>query len=99
MIDPARDGVTWATFGHLYESFYVYQYTTGIAGAHALARKVLSGDPQAAENYLNFLRSGHSLYPLDALKLAGVDLSAPEPIETAFEVLESYIEELERLTA
>jgi oligoendopeptidase F len=96
-IDPARDGITWATFGHLYEPFYVYQYTTGIAGAHALARKVLSGDPQAAENYLNFLRAGHSLYPLDALKLAGVDLSTPEPVETTFAVLEGYIEHLERL--
>lgn len=96
-IDPARDGITWATFGHLYEPFYVYQYTTGIAGAHALARKVLSGEPQAAERYLDFLRAGHSLYPLDALKLAGVDLSTPEPVATAFEVLEDYIAQLEQL--
>lgn len=98
-LDPARDGITWATFGHLYEPFYVYQYTTGIAGAHALAHKVLSGDPQAAENYLNFLRAGHSLHPLDALKLAGVDLSTPEPVETTFGMLEEYIERLERLLA
>jgi oligoendopeptidase F len=97
VVDPARDGITWATFGHLYEPFYVYQYTTGIAGAHVLARKVLSGEPQAAENYLNFLRAGHSLYPLEALKHAGVDLSTPEPIETTFAVLQSYIEELEQL--
>jgi len=96
-VDPARDGITWATFGHLYEPFYVYQYTTGIAGAHALARRVLSGDPRAAENYLNFLRAGHSLYPLEALKLAGVDLSTPEPVETTFAVLEGYIAQLERL--
>lgn len=96
-IDPARDGITWATFGHLYEPFYVYQYTTGIAGAHALAHNVLSGDPQAVSRYLNFLRSGHSLYPLDALLQAGVDLRTPEPLETTFAVLESYIEQLERL--
>ncbi len=98
-LDPARDGNTWATFGHLYQPYYVYQYTTGIAGAHALARKVLSGDPQAAENYRNFLRAGHSLYPLDALKLAGVDLTTPEPVETTFGMLEGYIEQLERLLA
>lgn len=98
-VDRARDGITWATFDHLYEPFYVYQYTTGIAGAHALARKVLSGDPQAVENYLSFLRAGHSLYPLDALKLAGVDLSTPEPVETAFEVLAGYVEQLEQLTS
>lgn len=98
-LDRARDGITWATFGHLYEPFYVYQYTTGIAGAHALAHKVLSGDPRAAENYLSFLRAGHSLYPLDALKLAGVDLSTPEPVETTFGMLEEYITRLERLLA
>lgn len=98
-LDAARDGITWATFGHLYEPFYVYQYTTGIAGAHALAHKVLSGDPQAAEHYLDFLRAGHSQYPLDALKLAGVDLSTPEPVEMAFQVLAGYIERLERLLA
>lgn len=98
-IDPDRDGITWATFGHLYEPFYVYQYTTGIAGAHALAHKVLSGGPQAAETYLEFLRSGHSQYPLAALKQAGVDLSTPEPIDTTFAILEGYIEQLERLMA
>lgn len=98
-LDPARDGITWATFGHLYEPFYVYQYTTGIAGAHALARKVLSGNPQAVEHYLSFLRAGNSLDALDALKLAGVDLSTPEPVETTFEVLEGYIAQLERLLA
>jgi len=97
-VDPARDGITWATFEHLYAPFYVYQYTTGIAGAHALARKVLSGNPQAEENYLSFLRAGHSVYPLEALKLAGVDLSTPEPVETTFEVLEGYITQLEQLT-
>ena len=98
-IDPTRDGIAWATFEHLYEPFYVYQYMTGIAGAHTLARKMLSGDSQAVASYLNFLRAGHSVYPLDALKLAGVDLSTPEPIETTFEVLEGYIEQLEVLMA
>jgi oligoendopeptidase F len=98
-VDAARDGITWATFGHLYEPFYVFQYTTGIAGAHVLAHKVLSGDPQAAERYLTFLRAGHSLYPLEALKLAGVDLSTSEPLETTFSVLEGYIERLEQLLA
>lgn len=98
-VDRERDGITWATFGHLYEPFYVYQYTTGIAGAHALAHRVLSGDSEAAGRYLAFLRSGDSLYPLDALKLAGVDLSSPEPVETTFGILEGYVERLERLLA
>ena len=54
-LDRERVGITWAQFGHLYEPFYVYQYATGISGAHALARGVLDGEPGAAERYLEFL--------------------------------------------
>ena len=70
-VDRARVGITWAEFGHLYEPFYVYQYATGISGAHALARGVLDGDDGAAGRYLEFLSAGDSLYPLDALRARG----------------------------
>jgi len=72
-MDRDRVGITWAQFGHLYANFYVFQYTTGISAANTLAEKVLTGGPAAAENYLAFLKAGSSLYPIDALKVAGVD--------------------------
>lgn len=97
--DRERTGITWATFGHLYQDYYVYQYSTGISGAHALARRVLSGVQDAAEDYLRFLRAGSSLYPLDALRLAGVDMSSPQPVEETFEVLAQMVDRLEELTA
>ena len=97
--DRDRTGITWATFGHLYQDYYVFQYSTGISGAHALARRVLSGGPSAAEEYLSFLSAGSSLYPLDALKLAGVDMSTPEPVEETFEILAQMVDRLEELTA
>lgn len=97
-VDRDRVGITWAEFSsHLYANFYVYQYATGISGAHALARGVLAGEPDAATNYLKFLSSGSSLYPLDALKLAGVDLSSPQAVEETFKVLEGYVDRLETL--
>jgi oligoendopeptidase F len=96
--DRARTGITWATFGHLFQDYYVFQYATGLSGAHALARRVLSGAPNAAEDYLKFLSAGNSLYPLDALKLAGVDLSTPEPVEETFEILAQMVDRLEKLT-
>jgi oligoendopeptidase F len=95
--DRERDGITWATFGHLYRAYYTFLYATGIAGAHALANRVLTGGPDAAKDYLSFLKAGGSLYPIDALKLAGVDLSTPEPVEAAFGVLADYVERLEQL--
>jgi len=97
--DRERVGITWAQFGHLYVDYYVFQYATGISGAHAIARRILSGEPGAAQDHINFLKAGGSLYPVDALKLAGVDLTRPEPVEAAFEVLAGYVDRLEKLTA
>lgn len=100
-LDRERIGVTWAQFLHMYMNFYVYQYATGISAAHALSRPILTGDAAAAadavERYLDFLKSGGSRYPLDALKTAGVDMTSPEPVEAAFEVLAGLVERLEGL--
>ncbi|MCO5192030.1 MAG: oligoendopeptidase F [Anaerolineae bacterium] len=92
-------GITWAQFGHMYSNFYVYQYATGIAGAHALAHGVLAGEPGAAGRYLDFLKAGSSGYPLDVLRTAGVDLTAPEPVEQAFTVLSDLVDKLEQLVS
>ena len=95
--DRDRIGVTWAQFAHMYLNFYVYQYTTGISGAHALAKPILAGDSDAAERYLGFLKAGGSRYPVDNLKQAGVDLTSPEPVESAFAYLAGLVDKLEAL--
>ncbi|WP_395139588.1 oligoendopeptidase F [Armatimonas sp.] len=96
--DWQRVGSTWMQFStHLYSNFYVYQYATGISGAHALAERVLREGQPAAEAYLGFLKAGGSLYPLDALKNAGVDLSSPDPVEAAFATMAGYVDRLEGL--
>jgi oligoendopeptidase F len=98
--DRQREGISWATFIHLYIDYYVYQYATGISGANALAKRILSGDePGAVDAYLDFLKAGSSLYPLDALKLAGVDLTTPEAVEVTFGVLGEMVDRLESLVA
>jgi oligoendopeptidase F len=97
--DRDRSGITWATFGHLYADYYVYQYATGISAAHALARPIVAGQPGTAEAYLNFLKTGSSVYPIDALQAAGVDMTQPAAVEAAFEVLAGYVTQLEELFA
>jgi oligoendopeptidase F len=97
--DPARLGMLWAQFPHLYMDYYVFQYATGIAAAHTLAADVVAGVPGAAERYLDFLKTGGSRYPLDALAVAGVDMTSRAPLDTAFEVLAGYVERLDRLLA
>jgi oligoendopeptidase F len=95
--DHERIGITWAQFGHMYMNFYVYQYATGISGAHALVDGVLAGKEGAVDRYLDFLRAGGSVYPLEALQTAGVDLTNPVPVEKAFDVLADIVERLEDL--
>lgn len=98
-VDRARVGNTWAQFStHMYANFYVYQYATGIAGAHALAAPILAGAPGAAERYIEqFLKAGGSRLPLETLRQAGVDLASPAPVEQTFAVLAGYVERLEQL--
>ncbi len=76
---------------------YIYQYATGLSGAHALSRRILSGEAGAVDDYLHFLRAGGSVYPLDALKMAGVDLTAPQAVEETFDVLSGMVDKLEAL--
>jgi len=96
-VDRSRVGITWATFSHLYADYYVYQYATGISGAHALSKRILSGQDGAVDDYLSFLKSGGSMYPLDALKMAGVDLTSPQPVKETFSVLSGMVDRLEQL--
>jgi oligoendopeptidase F len=96
-IDKERLGAGWMNFSHLYSPFYVYQYATGIAAANALAREVLEQGEIAAKRYMEFLKAGDSLYPLEALKIAGIDMTRPEPLERGFAVLKGMVDEFEAL--
>jgi oligoendopeptidase F len=97
-LDRERVGITWAQFHtHLYARFYVFMYATGIAGAHAVARRLSDGAPGAADAYLAFLREGGRTPPLEALRRAGVDLASPEPVEEGFRVLAGHVDRFEAL--
>jgi oligoendopeptidase F len=87
----------WSNISHFYYDFYVYQYSTGIAAATALAEIVLNGGPTERQQYLDFLKSGGSRYPLDTLKDAGVDLTTPEPIQVAIDKFDAVAGEMETI--
>lgn len=89
--------IEWARIPHFYSNFYVYQYATGISAALTLADRVLNGGNEEKENYLNFLKSGGSKYPIDLLKTAGVNMLSPEPVEKAIHYFDMLIGEMNRL--
>ncbi|MGD6843867.1 oligoendopeptidase F [Bacillus infantis] len=86
----------WSRIPHFYRPFYVYKYATGFASAIHLATKILEGDKQTLESYIEFLKSGSSDYPLELLKKTGVDLTSPEPIENSLKKFGELVEELEK---
>jgi len=84
---------------HFYNAFYVYKYATGVSAALALADRVLSGGAKEKEDYFSFLRSGGSRFPIDALKVAGVDMGLPEPVNAACDIFCGLVDELEKLVS
>ncbi len=87
----------WARIPHFYNAFYVYKYATGYSAATALSGKILSEGKPAAERYIDFLKTGESDYPIELLKIAGVDMSSPTPVQKAMERFESILDEFESL--
>ncbi len=87
----------WARIPHFYRSFYVYQYATGYSAATAISQKILKEGALARDAYREFLKTGDSDYPVELLKIAGVDMSAKEPVILAMETFKKLVEELEEL--
>ena len=82
---------------HFYRAFYVYKYATGLSAAVALSQQLFEGGDSARDKYLRFLQSGGSKFPIDSLKLAGVDMSKPEPVAETLGKLDEMIKELENI--
>ncbi len=87
----------WERIPHFFYNFYVFQYATGFSAAVAIANKILTEGQSAVDNYLRFLSSGCSQDPISLLKIAGVDMAAPQPIEDALSLFDSLIDELDEL--
>lgn len=86
--------VEWARIPHFYNAFYVYQYATGFSSAVAIAGRIADGGDPA--DYLKFLTTGGSDYPLEELKIAGVDLTKPETVTSAMKVFAETIDDMEK---
>ena len=82
---------------HFYSAFYVYKYATGISAALALAKRVTSGGDKEREDYFAFLKSGGSRYPIESLKVAGVDMESTEPVQKACDTFREIVQQLKKM--
>lgn len=97
MISDPEIAVEWARIPHFYYNFYVYQYATGFSAAVAIARNILNNGAPAVEAYKQFLCGGCTKSPVELLKMAGVNLESPKPIQDALDVLGEILDEMETL--
>lgn len=82
---------------HFYSAFYVYKYATGISASLALAHRVVNGGDAEREDYFKFLKSGGSRYPIESLKIAGVDMESTEPVQAACDEFKKIVDQLKEL--
>lgn len=87
----------WARIPHFYNAFYVYKYATGYSAATAISSKILEEGAPARDAYIEFLKTGESDHPIELLKLAGVDMSSPQPIQQAMETFTALVDQFEAL--
>lgn len=91
MVSDPEIAWEWARIPHFYTPFYVYQYATGFSAAIAIAEKIRNQEPGAVENYKRFLSGGSSMTPIELLRLCGVDMESPKPIQAALDVFAQYL--------
>ena len=93
------DGIAleWARIPHFFYNYYVFQYATGFSAAVAIANKILEEGEPAVKAYKKFLSGGDSTDPISLLKIAGVDMSTPDPVNSALKLFGELIDEMEEL--
>ena len=97
MISDEEIAYEWSKVPHFYYNFYVYQYATSFSASVAIAKRILKEGAPAVEQYKKFLSGGCSMPPVELLKIAGVNMETPEPIQAAMEAFEEILEQLEQL--
>ena len=97
MVSDEGIALEWARVPHFFYNYYVFQYATGFSAAVAIANRILSMGESAVEDYKRFLSGGSSADPISLLKIAGVDMSSPEPVNSALQLFGELVDEMEQL--
>jgi oligoendopeptidase F len=97
MVIDVEEQCTWARIPHFYYNFYVFQYATGFSASEILLQKILENGKESVDKYLNFLKSGSSDYPMNILRVAGVNMNSPAPIRAVTKKMDTLLDEMESL--
>ena len=97
MVSDEEIAYEWMRIPHFYSNFYVYKYATGFCASSILAKRVIKEEEGARENYIKFLKDGAKHFPIEQLKIAGVNMSNPETVNQSLEIFNELVEILENM--
>ena len=97
MVSDPQIALEWTRIPHFFYNYYVFQYATGFSAAVAIADRILTLGEPAVADYKKFLSGGSSTDPIGLLKIAGVDMSSPAPVNAALKLFGELVDELEKL--
>ncbi|MBR0510624.1 MAG: oligoendopeptidase F [Clostridia bacterium] len=97
MVQDKGIELEWARIPHFFYNYYVFQYATGFSAAAAIADRILTLGEPAVKDYKKFLSGGCSADPITLLKIAGVDMSTPDPVNAGLKLFGELIDEMEKL--
>ena len=97
MVSDPQIALEWTRIPHFFYNYYVFQYATGFSAAVAIADRILTLGEPAVADYKKFLSGGSSTDPISLLKIAGVDMSSPAPVNAALKLFGELVDELEKL--
>ena len=97
MVSDPQIALEWTRIPHFFYNYYVFQYATGFSAAVAIADRILTLGESAVADYKKFLSGGSSTDPISLLKIAGVDMSSPAPVNAALKLFGELVDELEKL--
>ncbi len=90
--------ISWIRRSHYYmRYYYLYSYAICISVASSVATKILSGDKDMLDKYMKFLKTGSDIWPIDAMKILGVDLEKEDVYIDAINYFKSLLEKFENI--
>lgn len=88
----------WAHIPHFVNyTYYVYQYSTSLIYATALAEKIVNEGQPAVDKFYNILKGGSSAYPIDLIKKAGLDPLSSEAFDLTMAKMNKVMDQMEEI--
>lgn len=85
--------LTWMRQAHYYMGLYSYTYSAGLVISTA-GYLNLKNNPNGANEWLDFLKSGGSRTPLETALLIGADISTDKPLRDTIQFLSDTVDQI-----